>query len=130
MREVVMAAPLSSAGYEIAMEDRQPLSEEERVSRLVMRLGQIVQRGGRIETQTRFGAVVLERTRAQITPNLAMVAGGLTLFAMTMEPLFALAAVVSAFGWHRKLLHAANPRRLWIRVDETGRLRETELETA
>jgi hypothetical protein len=112
------------------MEHPPALTEEERVNRLVVRLARSVGRGGRIETQSRFGAIVLERTRARVGHNLVMVVAGLILFGMTMEPLFALAALLSAFGWHRKIISAANPRRLWIRVDETGSLSETELESA
>jgi len=103
------------------------VTDEERVNRLVLRLAQL---GGQIEQRTRFGAVVAARTRARIAPNLAMVVAGLALFGATMEPLFAAAAVLSAFGWHRKLLAAAEVRRLWVRVDERGQLRESELGTA
>lgn len=111
--------------------DQDQLSEDERVNRLVLRLGELAHQGARIEQRTRFGAIVLlRRTRAQVMPNIAMVLGGLVLFALTTEPLFALAALLSAFGWHRKVLHATNPRRLWIRVDELGHLRESELEPA
>ena len=106
------------------------LTDEERLNRLVLRISEIVQDGGKVEQRTRFGAVVLQRTRAGITYNLLLVVGGLVLFGITMEPLFALAAVVAAFGWHRKLVESANPRRLWVRVDEFGRVRESELEPA
>ena len=109
------------------MTDTTELTEDERTSRLVVRLGELVQNGARIEERTTFGAVVLARTRAHVLPNLTMILAGLALFAITTEPLFALAALLSAFGWHRKVLESDTTRRLLVRVDELGRVKEVEL---
>jgi hypothetical protein len=102
------------------------VSEEERVNRLVVHLAAVVQQGGEVLERWKYTAIVLRRTRASITPNLLMIVAGLALFGLTMEPLFALAAIVAALGWHRKILDAASPRRLLVRIEEDGRVREIE----
>jgi hypothetical protein len=103
------------------------LTETERTNRLVIRLAELVRAGALIEEQARFRAVVVQRTKETITPNVIMILAGLALFAYTRQPLFALAALVAALGWHRKILSGETVRRLLIRVDERGRVSECEI---
>jgi hypothetical protein len=106
------------------------LDLHERTSRLVHHLAGLVQRGAMIEDQGATRAVVLRRVRSRITPNVVMGIVGAALFAATRQPLFLLAAVVAGVGWHRKSQTAAVMRRFLVRVDESGRVKECELERA
>jgi hypothetical protein len=114
----------------MSIEETPDLSPVERTNRLVVRLGEMVSAGALIEQQTRFAAIVLERTKQTITPNAVMIIAGIALFAYTREPLFALAAIVAAFGWHRKILNGESVRRLLVKVDETGTISEREIATS
>ena len=102
------------------------ITEEERINRFVLHLSSIVHQGGEVVERWKYTAIVLRTTRASFTPNVIMIVAGLALFALTKEPLFALAAFVAAMGWHRKILDATNPKRLLVRIDEHGHVREIE----
>jgi hypothetical protein len=104
------------------------LSDDERRDRLVMHLGEIVQKGGAVQERWGLSAVVLRKTRESITPNVLMMTIGLVLFGITLEPMFALAVVLAALGWHKKILQAASPRKMLVKVDEMGRVNETVLD--
>jgi hypothetical protein len=115
---------------EMSEEKTGDLSASERTSRLVVRLGEMVSAGARIEEQTRFAAIVLQRTKQTFTPNAIMIVAGLALFWYNHEPLFAIGAVVAALGWHKKILSGDTVQRLLVKVDETGKVSEREIATS
>lgn len=107
-----------------------PLDEQARLGRLVVHLSRLVHRGGRVEEQHGYRAVVSMPQRHNMVPNVLMAAAGVALFLWLHEPFFLLGAGVALLGWHRKLLAGAERVRLMVRVDDLGRVTERELETA
>lgn len=106
------------------------LTEEARTSRLVVHLGAMVRDGATIVEQSRYGAIVIRHMRANILPNLLLAIASIVLWVVLSGFMFLLAAVVAVLGVQRKLLAAASPRRMLVRVDELGKISECELETA
>lgn len=106
------------------------LDEQDRLSRLVMHLTTLVGRGGRVEEQHGFRAVVSMPNRQQWLPNVVMAAVGVAMFLWLGDWLFLLAAGVALAGWHRKLVAGAERIRVMVRVDDLGRVTERRVETA
>lgn len=103
------------------------LDDELREQCLARRLEELEQAGAEIEERRLLRAVVRLRMRESILPNAVMAVGGLGLFALEHGPLFLAAAVLSALGWRRKREAADVVRRVLVRVDERGRVLETEI---
>ena len=117
--------------------DREPsgealalLDEQARLARLVMHLSTLVRRGGRVEEQHGYRALVSMPNRQQWIPNVLMAAFGVALYLATRDVLFLLAAGVALAGWHRKLVAGAERIRVMVRVDDIGEVTERRLETA
>ncbi len=108
----------------------QPLDEEARLSRLIVHLGALVNRGGRVEEQHGFRAVVSMPNRQQMVPNVVMATIGVAMFLWLGDWLFLLGAGVALLGWHKKLVAGAERVRLMVRVDDLGRVSERRVETA
>jgi len=117
------------------MHDAQPdpqldvelLDEQARLARLVMHLGTLVNRGGRVEEQHGYRAMVLMPNRQQWLPNAIMSAIGVALFLWTSDPLFLVAGGVALLGWHKKLVAGAERVRVMVRVDDAGEITERTL---
>ena len=103
-----------------------PLDEEARLSKLVLHLAKLVNRGGRVIEQTGYRAVVDMPRRQQMVPNAVMSAVAIALFLWLDDPFFLLAAGVALLGWHRKLVAGAERVKLMVRVDDLGRVSERE----
>lgn len=108
----------------------EPLDEEARLSRLVVHLAELVSRGGRVEEQRRYRAVVAMPRRQQVGPNVVMAMLGVALYLWLDELVFLLAAGVPLLGWHRTLVAGAQHVRVLVRVDDLGRVSERELGAA
>lgn len=106
-----------------------PLDEEARLTRLIVHLAKLVNRGGTVEEQHGYRAVVLMPNRQQWIPNLIMGAVGIAMFLWFGDVLFLVAAGVALLGWHRKLVAGAQRVRVMVRVDDLGRVTERRLET-
>jgi hypothetical protein len=106
------------------------LDEEARLSRLVVHVGKLVGRGGKVIEQTGYRAIVDMPRRQQMVPNAIMSALAVALFLWLDDPFFLLAAGVALLGWHRKLVAGAEKVRLMVRVDDAGQISERELEPA
>lgn len=106
------------------------LDEDARLSRLVVHLARLVKRGGRVEEQQRYRAVVTMPRRQQMVPNLVMSAVGVGLFLWVGDAVFLLGAGVALLGWHRKLVAGAERVKLLVHVDDLGEVSERELGTA
>ncbi|MCW2928662.1 MAG: hypothetical protein JWM86_2630 [Thermoleophilia bacterium] len=106
------------------------LDEQARLSRLVLHLSTLVRRGGRVEEQHGYRALVSMPNRQQWLPNVLMAAFGVALYLATRDVLFLLAAGVALAGWHRKLVAGAERIRVMVRVDDLGHVTERPLETA
>lgn len=112
------------------IEEFELLDPETRRSRLVMHLATLVRRGGRVEEQAGYRAVVSMPRRQQMAPNVLMSGAGVGLFLWVGDPLFLLAGGVALLGWHRKLVAGAQRVLLQVRVDDLGEISERELGTA
>jgi hypothetical protein len=110
--------------------DVEPLDEQARLSRLVMHLGTLVRRGGRVEEQHGYRAIVSMPNRQQWLPNVVMAAIGVAMYLWIGDVLFLLAAAVALLGWHRKLVAGAERVRVMVRVDDVGRISERRVEPA
>jgi hypothetical protein len=110
--------------------DVEPLDEQARLSRLVMHLGTLVRRGGRVEEQHGYRAIVSMPNRQQWLPNVVMAAIGVAMYLWIGDVLFLLAAGVALLGWHRKLVAGAERVRVMVRVDDVGRIIERRVEPA
>lgn len=108
----------------------QSLDPEARLSKLVLHLGTLVSRGGRVVEQTGYRAVVDMPRRQQMLPNAVMSAIAIALFLWLDDPFFLLAAGVALLGWHRKLVAGAERVKLLVRVDDAGQVSEREMGTA
>lgn len=108
----------------------QPLDEQARLTRLIVHLGNLVNRGGRVEEQHGFRAVVSMPNRQQVIPNVVMAAIGVGMFLWLGDWLFLLGAGVALLGWHKKLVAGAERIKVMVRVDDLGRVSERRLETA
>lgn len=108
----------------------QLLDEEARVSRLVMHVAKLVRRGGRVEEQVGYRAVVSMPRRHKVVPNVVMSAIGVGLFLWLGDAFFLVAAGFALLGWHRKLVAGAERVHLLVRVDDLGEVSERELGTA
>lgn len=106
------------------------LDEEARLTRLIMHLARLVHRGGRVEEQHGYRAVVSMPVRQQMVPNVVMSAVGVGLYLWLGDAFFLLGAGVALLGWHRKLVAGAGRVKLLVRVDDTGEVSERELEPA
>ena len=106
------------------------LDEEARLSRLIVHLGKLVNRGGRVEEQHGYRALVSMPNRQQMVPNVVMATLGVALFLWVHEPFFLIGAGVALLGWHRKLIATAERVRMLVRVDDLGRVSEMELGSA
>lgn len=107
-----------------------PLDEQARLSRLVMHLASLVRRGGRVEEQHGYRAIVSMPNRQQWIPNVLMAAVGVAMYLWVGDLLFLLAAGVALLGWHRKLVAGAERIRVMVRVDDLGQVTERRVETA
>jgi hypothetical protein len=103
------------------------LDEQARLSRLVQHLALLVRRGGRVEEQQGYRAVVSMPRRSSMLPNVVMAAAGVGLYLWLNDAFFLLAAGVAFLGWHRKLVQGVQYVRLHVRVDDVGRITEREL---
>jgi hypothetical protein len=110
--------------------DAAPLDEHARLTRLVKHIGRLVSRGGTIEEQHGFRAIVSMPNRQQMVPNVIMAAIGVAMFVWLGDALFLVAAGVALLGWHRKLVAGAERVKVLVRVDDLGRITERKLETA
>lgn len=108
----------------------EPLDEQARLGRLVVHLATLVRRGGRVEEQHGYRAVVSMPNRQQWLPNVVMTALGVSMYLWTNDPLFIVAAAFALFGWHRKLVAGAERVRVMVRIDDLGQITERKLETA
>lgn len=108
----------------------QPLDEEARLSRLVVHVGHLVHRGGRVEEQHGYRALVSMPNRQQVVPNVVMAGIGVGMFLWLGDWFFLVGAAVALLGWHRKLLDGAERVRVMVRVDDLGRVSERRVETA
>jgi hypothetical protein len=106
----------------------QQLNEEQRANRLVMHVARLVQRGAEVEHHHPTRAIVRMRQHASIIPNLVMLLGGIVLFAVEHGVLFLAASLLSAVGWYRKHVGSTIWRRIVVRVDERGKVREVPLD--
>ena len=106
------------------------LDEQARLARLVVHLSKLVNRGGRVEEQHGYRAVVSMPNRQQWLPNVVMGSIGIALFAWLHDPLFLVGAGVALLGWHRKLVAGAERIRLLVRVDDAGQITERQVEPA
>ncbi|MEO6866529.1 MAG: hypothetical protein ABI200_00750 [Gaiellales bacterium] len=106
------------------------LDEQARLSRLVLHLSKLVRRGGRVEEQHGYRAVVAMPRKPVITPNVIMAAAGVGMFLWVGEAFFLVGAGVAFLGWHRKLVAGVQHVRLHVRVDDLGEITEQELEAA
>jgi hypothetical protein len=111
-------------------DDVELLDEDARLSRLVVHVGKLVARGGKVIEQTGYRAIIDMPRRQQMVPNAIMSAAAVALFMWLDDPFFLLAAGVSLLGWHRKLVAGAEKVRLMVRVDDAGQISERELEPA
>jgi hypothetical protein len=107
-----------------------PLDEQARLARLVTHLATLVRRGGRVEEQHGFRAVVSMPDRQRWAPNVLMAAVGIGMFLWVGDWLFVAAAGIALLGWHRKLVAGAQRVRVMVRVDDLGAITERRLETA
>jgi hypothetical protein len=106
------------------------LDEEARLSRLVVHLSKLVNRGGRVEEQVGYRAVVTMPVRQQMVPNVVMAAAGIAMFLWVGDWFFLVGAGVALLGWHRKLVAGAKRMTLAVRVDDLGEVSERVLESA
>jgi hypothetical protein len=117
--------------YEIAPDaDHAGLDEQARLSRLIVHLAALVNRGGKVEEQHGYRAVVSMPNRQQWIPNVLMAAMGVGMFVWLGDALFLLGAGVALLGWHRKLVAGAERVKLLVRVDDLGQVSERRVETA
>lgn len=107
-----------------------PLDEEARLTRLIMHLARLVNRGGKVEEQHGYRAVVSMPRRQHLIPNVVMSAVGVGMFLWLRDPFFLVGAGVALLGWHRKLVAGAERVKLLVRVDDLGEVSERELKTA
>lgn len=107
-----------------------PLDEEARLTRLIVHLAKLVNRGGTVEEQHGYRAVVLMPNCQQWMPNVVMGAVGLAMYLWLGDVLFLVAAGVALLGWHRKLVAGAERVRVMVRVDDLGHVTERRVETA
>jgi hypothetical protein len=110
--------------------DADVLDEQARLSRLVMHLATLVRRGGRVEEQHGYRAIVSMPNRQRWLPNVVMALVGVAMFLWIGDWLFLVAAGVALLGWHRKLVAGAERVRVMVRVDDVGRVTERRVETA
>lgn len=116
--------------HEIAPDaDHAGLDEQARLSRLIVHLAQLVNRGGKVEEQHGYRAVVSMPNRQQWLPNVVMAAIGVAMFVWLGDVLFLIAAGVALLGWHKKLVAGAERVKLLVRVDDLGEVSERRLET-
>ena len=108
----------------------QPLDEQARLTRLIVHLGKLVNRGGRVEEQHGFRAIVSMPNRQQVIPNVLMAAIGVGMFLWLGDWFFLVGAGVALLGWHKKLVAGAERIKVMVRVDDLGRVSERTLETA
>ncbi len=108
----------------------QPLDEQARLTRLIVHLGNLVNRGGRVEEQHGFRAVVSMPNRQQVVPNVIMAAIGVRMFLWLGDWFFLVGAGVALLGWHKKLVAGAERIKVMVRVDDLGRVSERRVETA
>ncbi len=108
----------------------EPLDEQARLARLVTHLATLVRRGGRVEEQHGYRAVVSMPNRQRWLPNVIMAAIGITMFLWVGDWLFLVAAGVALLGWHKKLVAGAQRVRVMVRVDDAGAITERRLELA
>lgn len=107
-----------------------PLDEQARLSRLIVHLATLVGRGGTVEEQHGYRAVVSMPNRQPMVPNVVMSAIGVGMFLWLGDALFLLGAGVAMLGWHRKLVAGAERIRVLVRVDDLGQVSERRVETA
>lgn len=105
------------------------LDEDARVSRLVVHLAKLVRRGGRVEEQAGYRAVVSMPRRQRFVPNVVVSAVAVALFLWLGDAFFLLAAGVALLGWHKKLVAGAERVKLLVRVDDLGEVSERDLGT-
>lgn len=105
------------------------LDEDARLARLVVHLAQLVNRGGRVEEQHRYRAVVAMPRRQPSGPNVVAATLGVALFLWLGDVVFLVAAGVALLGWHRKLVAGVQQVRVLVRVDDLGVVSERELGT-
>ena len=115
---------------EAIADETQPLDEQARLSRLIVHLAQLVNRGGTVEEQHGSRAVVSMPNRQQWIPNIVMSGIGVAMFLWLGDALFLFGAGVALLGWHRKIVAGARRVRVMVRVDDLGRVTERPLETA
>ena len=108
----------------------QPLDEQARLTRLIVHLGSLVNRGGRVEEQHGFRAIVSMPNRQQVVPNVVMAAIGVAMFLWLGDWFFLVGAGVALLGWHQKLVAGAERVRVMVRVDDLGQVSERRVETA
>lgn len=106
------------------------LDEQARLSRLVVHLTGLVKRGGRVEEQHGYRAVVSVPQRHNMVPNVLMAAVGVGLFLWIGGVFFLVGAGIALLGWHRKLVAGAERIRVMVRVDDVGEISERVLEPA
>jgi hypothetical protein len=117
--------------HEIAPDtDHAGLDEQARLSRLIVHLATLVNRGGKVEEQHGYRAVVSMPNRQQWIPNVVMATIGVAMFLWLGDYLFLLAAGVALLGWHKKLIAGAERVKVIVRVDDLGEVSERRLETA
>lgn len=113
-----------------SVEPDAPLDEHARLSRLVVHLAALVGRGGRVEEQHGYRAVVSMPNRQQMVPNVVMSAIGVGMYLWLGDALFLLGAGVALLGWHRKLVAGAERVKVLVRVDDLGQVSERRVEPA
>ncbi|MCB0878558.1 MAG: hypothetical protein KDC46_06215 [Thermoleophilia bacterium] len=111
-------------------DDHELLDEQARLSRLVMHLAKLVNRGGRVEEQHGFRAVVSMPNRQQWLPNVVMAAIGIGMYVWLHDALFLVGGGVALLGWHRKLVAGAERIKVLVRVDDLGQVSERRVEPA
>lgn len=116
--------------HEFEGDEGAALDEQARLSRLVMHIAALVRRGGRVEEQHGYRAIVSMPNRQQWIPNVVMAVVGIAMYLWLGDVLFLLAAGVAMLGWHRKLVAGAERIRVMVRIDDLGRITERPLETA
>lgn len=107
-----------------------PLDEQARRSHLVVHLATLVRRGGTVEEQRGYRAVVSMPNRQPMLPNVVMASVGVGMFLWLGDALFLLGAGVALLGWHRRLVAGAERVQLLVRVDDLGQVSERRLGTA
>ena len=104
---------------------------DDRQTRLVVRLGELVSRGAEVlEHRPPAAAVVRRRIVPSLTPSIVVSLLATAGFLLLHDPLFLPAALVGLATWIAKSRHPGEEQVLLVRAHEDGTLTEHELGTA